>query len=38
MCNSKKLKFLKKHEAKLGNLLGTKIPTLGDTLLVNTLF
>ena len=40
VCNSKKSKFLKKQEAKglLGNSLGAKIPILGDTLLVNTLF
>ena len=32
VCNSKKSKFLKEKEAKglLGNLLGAKIPVLGD--------
>ena len=40
LCNSKKSKFLKEQEAKalLGNILGTKIPILGDVPLVNTLF
>ena len=38
--NSNKSKFLKEQEAKdsLGNLLGTKMPILGDITLVNTLF
>ena len=38
--NSKKSKFLQKQEAKglLGNLLGIKLPILGDIPLVNTLF
>ena len=32
VCNSKKSKFIKEQEAKglLGNLLGAKIPILGD--------
>ena len=40
VCNSKKSKFIKEQEAKglLGNLLGAKIPILGDIPLVNTLF
>ena len=40
LCNSKISKFLKEQEAKalLGNILGTKIPILGDVPLVNTLF
>ena len=40
VCNSKKSKFIKQREAKvlLGNLLGAKIPILGDIPLVNTLF
>ena len=40
VCNSKKSKFLKEQEAKglLRNILGTKIPILGDIFLVNTLF
>ena len=40
MCNSKKSKFFKEQEAKwlLGDLLGTKIPILGDNYLVNALF
>ena len=40
MCNSKKSKFFKEQEAKrlLGNLLGAKIPILGDIPLVNTIF
>ena len=40
VCNSNKSKFLKRQEAKgsLGNLLGTKMPVLGDITLVNTLF
>ena len=40
VCNIKKSKFLKKQEAKglLGNILGTKIPILGNISLVNTLF
>ena len=40
VCNSKKSKFIKKQEAKglLSNLLGAKIPILGDIPLVNTLF
>ena len=39
VCNSKELKFLKEQEAKelSGNILGTKIPILGDIPLVNTL-
>ena len=39
-CNSKRTKFLKEKEAKglSGNLLGGKIPILGDISLVNTLF
>ena len=38
--NSKKWKFIKEQEIKglLGNLLGAKIPILGDIPLVNTLF
>ena len=37
--NSKKSNFNKEKEAKgLGNLLGTKIPVLGDIPKVNTLF
>ena len=40
MCNSKKAKFFKKQEAKglFGNLLGTKIPILGDVPSLNYLF
>ena len=40
VCNSKKSKFIKEQKAKglLGNILGTKIPILGDIPLVNTLF
>ena len=40
VCNSKKSKFIKEQKAKglLGNLLGAKIPILGDIPLVNTIF
>ena len=40
VCNSKKSKFIKEQEGKglLGNLLGVKIPMLGDISLVNILF
>ena len=40
VCNSKKSKFIKEQEAKglLGNLLGAKIPILGDLPLLNALF
>ena len=40
VCNSKKSKFLKKQEARglLSNLLGAKVPILGDIPIVNTLF
>ena len=39
VCNSEKSKFIKEQEAKvlLGNLMGAKIPILGDIPLVNTL-
>ena len=38
--DSKKSKFIKEHQASeiLGNLLGTKIPILGDLSLTNILF
>ena len=40
LCNRKKPKFTKEQEAKglLGNLLGAKMPILGDIPLINTLF
>ena len=40
VCDSKILKFIKELEAKglLGNLLGAKIPILGDIRLGNTWF
>ena len=40
VCNSKKSKFIKEQEAKglLSNLLGTKLPILGNICLVNILF
>ena len=39
VCNGKKSQFLKEQEAKglLANLLGAKMPILGDIPLVNTL-
>ena len=39
-CNSKKSKFPKEREARglLSNLLGVKVPILGDIPEVNTLF
>ena len=38
--DSKKSKFIKEHQASeiLGNLLGTRIPILGDLSLTNILF
>ena len=40
VCNSKKSKFIKEQKTKalLANLLGAKIPVLGDIPLVNTSF
>ena len=40
VCNSKKPKFFKEQEARglLSNLLGAKVPILGDIPIVNTLF
>ena len=36
VCYSKKSKFIKEANGFLGNLLGEKIPVLGDILLINT--
>ena len=40
VCKSKESKFINEQEVKglLGNLLGAKIPILGDIPIVNTIF
>ena len=40
VCNSKNSKFLKEQETRgwLDNLLGVKVPILGDIPIINTLF
>ena len=38
VCNSKKSKFIKEAKGLLGNLLGEKIPVLGDIPLINTYY
>ena len=40
VCNSTKLKFIKKQEARgvLSNFLGVKVEILSDILILNTLF